>query len=132
MWAVRLTHMLQRRFQRDGSRRSEFDEPVILVSSNRQRANSSSQSTRTGEEHRTMPLLFNLCRRWAWPAVEFRCQSHPHEASAQDARGDTALHWVVFGNPPIAAIQALLKACPTLASMANQEGRLPLHCTFEC
>jgi hypothetical protein len=134
MWAARLSNMLQRRFQRcdDGSRR-EFHEPTILVSARRRTSSQSGgsitqQQPATGDEHRSMPLLFNLCRRWAWPAVEFRCQSHPHEASAQDERGDTALHWVVFGNPPVGAIQALLTACPDLASVANQEGRLPLHC----
>ena len=75
-----------------------------------------------------MSLLFNLSRRWAWPAVEFRCQSHPHEADARDDKGDTALHWAVFGNPPVETVEALLTACPDLASVANNEGLIPLHC----
>lgn len=74
-----------------------------------------------------MSLLFNLSRRWAWPAVEFRCQSHPHEADARDDKGDTALHWAVFGNPPVETVEALLTACPDLASVANNEGLIPLH-----
>ena len=76
-----------------------------------------------------MPLLFNLCRRWAWPAIAFRCQTHPDDAAAQDANGDTALHWAVFGNPPLVVVEALLTACPGLAAIANNDGRIPLHGT---
>jgi hypothetical protein len=84
-----------------------------------------------GSKH--MPLLFSLCQRWAWPAVTFRCQTHPHEAhfTIRDEKGDTALHWACFGNPPLDAIVALLTACPELAAATNQHGVLPLHGEYQ-
>lgn len=77
----------------------------------------------------TLPLLYSLCKRWVWPAVEFRCQTNPDEADAsvQDRKGDTVLHWVCFGNPPPEVVEALLQACPRLASTANIYGKLPIH-----
>ena len=81
------------------------------------------------DEQKYMPLLFSLCKRWAWPAVTFRCQTHPHEAhvTIRDDEGDTALHWACFGNPPLDAIEALLTACPELAAATNKQGVLPIH-----
>jgi ankyrin repeat protein len=80
-------------------------------------------------EPKNMPLTYSCCMRWAWPAVTFRSKSHPHEVhvSVRDQKGDTALHWACFGSPPVEAVEALLTACPELASAANQEGQLPLH-----
>jgi hypothetical protein len=77
----------------------------------------------------TMPLLYSLARSWAWEAVAFRCQTHPHEASAhiRDYLGDTCLHWTVFGRPPTRAVQAILAACPDTARTANDAGLYPLH-----
>jgi ankyrin repeat protein len=74
-------------------------------------------------------FLYSLTRRWAWPAVAFRCETHPEEASERyrDRNGDTLLHWACFGSPPIYAIQALLQACPELATVRNKKGCLPLH-----
>lgn len=85
------------------------------------------------DESKYMPLLFSLCKRWAWPAVTFRCQTHPHEAhvTIRDDEGDTALHWACFGNPPLHAIQALLTACPELAAVTNKHGVLPIHGEYQ-
>ena len=133
MWAARLVSIAQSRFRRD--RRTEedenhFSEPSIQVIAATQTGRASINPENTFETHHSMPLLFNLCRRWAWPAIEFRCQSHPHEADARDASGDTALHWVAFGNPPLEVVRALLLACPNLAALPNNEGNLPLHGTY--
>jgi hypothetical protein len=77
----------------------------------------------------TMPLVYSLARSWAWEAVAFRCQTHPHEASAKyrDYLGDTCLHWTVFGRPLTRAVQAILAACPETARTANDAGLYPLH-----
>lgn len=77
----------------------------------------------------SLPLLYALCKQWAWTAVAFRCETHPAEASAEfrDENGDTALHWVVFGKPPLDVIEAILNACPVLASTPNHVGKLPVH-----
>lgn len=76
-----------------------------------------------------MPLLYSLARSWAWEAVIFRCQTHPHEASAdfRDNLGDTCLHWMVFGRPPLRAVQAVLAACPQTARTVNDAGQYALH-----
>ena len=81
-----------------------------------------------------LPLLYALCRRWAWPAVTFRCESHPEEASVthRDNNGDTVLHWACFGNPPLDTVQALLTADPQLASARNHKGDLPIHGEYDC
>jgi hypothetical protein len=101
------------------------DRPSVYVTN---KANNTVNHNDT-EESQHMPLLFSLCKRWAWPAVTFRCQTHPHEAhvTIRDEKGDTALHWACFGNPPLDAIVALLNACPELAAATNQQGVLPLH-----
>ena len=59
------------------------------------------------EVDRSMPLLYSLARSWAWEAVDFRCHTHPDEASAahRDYLGDTCLHWAVFGRPPIRTVR---------------------------
>lgn len=76
------------------------------------------------EESEDLPLLFGLARQWAWPAVLFRCQTHPHEATAVDKNGDTVLHWCAFGQPPVDVIEALLRVCP---QKPNHKGQYPLH-----
>ncbi len=78
---------------------------------------------------KSLPLLYSLTTRWAWPAVSFRVDTHPHEASASicDEAGDTVLHWACFGNPPMEPVMALLSACPELATTQNNKGFLPVH-----
>lgn len=130
MWATKLVSFAQKRLhQNRGPREGEdvggFSNPSIQVTASTPKANREDEFE--SEICRSMPLLFNLCRRWAWPAIAFRCQSHPHEAAAQDANGDTALHWAVFGKPPLVVVEALLTACPGLAAMANNDGKIPLH-----
>ena len=93
-------------------------------------ASSSSRNyVEESEEHQSLSMLYSLARRWAWPAVAFRCQTHPQEADAtfRDHKGDTAMHWACFGNPPSDVIAAMLEACPQLASTPNDTGVLPLH-----
>jgi hypothetical protein len=74
-------------------------------------------------------FLYNSARSWAWAALAHRCETHPWEASADNVNqdGDTALHWAVFGNPPLYVVEALLKACPDLVNVANACKQLPLH-----
>lgn len=81
----------------------------------------------------SFPLLYALTKRWAWPAVAFRIQTHPHEVDATivDDAGDTVLHWACFGHPPLEPIMALLSVCPELAAVPNVKGLLPLHGTSE-
>lgn len=124
MWAI-----AQRVRRRLSKRERRFSEPTIQVTENA--AFTTSGPTTVADSHRSMPLLFNLCRRWAWPAIEWRCQSHPHEANAQDVNGDTGLHWAAFGRPPIGAIQALIDACPGLATKRNRKGQLPIQSTYK-
>ena len=85
--------------------------------------------TTTSTNRTTLSFLYTLGRQWAWEAVVFRCQTHPHEARADivDASGDTILHWTCFGSPPLDAVQTLLETCPNLAKVANLQGNLPLH-----
>lgn len=75
------------------------------------------------------PLLFALAQSWAWQAILFRCQSHPHEAKLdfRDDNGDNLLHWCVFGRPPVDVIETLLNVAPELAQGRNHKGLLPLH-----
>lgn len=79
-----------------------------------------------------MPLAYSCCMRWAWPAVTFRCATHPQEVhvSVRDKNGDTALHWACLGKPSVDAVEALLFACPELAAAVNHKGQLPLHGEF--
>ena len=76
-----------------------------------------------------LPLLYSLARGWAWEAVTFRCTSHPHEVDVtyRDHRGDTILHWVAFGRPPLETVKEILRICPKLAQTKNHSGTLPLH-----
>lgn len=108
-----------------------FEGPCIVVSwtgdlENGRRNNS--------DEEREYPdgslgVLYSLAKSWAWPALAHRCETHPWEASSTivNRRGDTALHWAVFGNPPLYVIEALLKACPDLVNVPNESKQLPLH-----
>ena len=131
MWAARLVSLAQNRFRRDRQTEEDgnyFSEPTFRVTATTRTGSTPITSEQPSEMHCSMPLLFNLCRRWAWPAIEFRCQSHPHEADARDFCGDTALHWIAFGNPPVEVVRALLSASPNLASIPNNEANLPLHC----
>lgn len=106
------------------------DTPSVQVTDN---ATSVATVHKDTDKSKYMPLLFSLCKRWAWPAVTFRCQTHPHEAhvTIQDDKGDTALHWACFGNPPLDAIEALLTACPELAAATNKQGVLPIHGEYQ-
>jgi hypothetical protein len=92
-------------------------------------SNNTSQSTTSLPR---LPMLYSLARNWAFPAVAFRCQTNPEEASAvwMDEQGDNALHWVVFGNPPVHVVEELLRACPNLARRRNKQRTLPLHGTI--
>jgi hypothetical protein len=75
------------------------------------------------------PLVYALARSWAWPALKFRCETHPHEVSelSVDERGETILHWTCLGKPPVETVQAILEVCPVLARIKNKAGHLPLH-----
>jgi hypothetical protein len=95
--------------------------------SRKKRAQESDETT--ADTATSTPLVYALARSWAWPALKFRCESHPHEVSELyvDERGETILHWACLGKPPVETVQAILEACPVLARMKNQAGHLPLH-----
>jgi hypothetical protein len=82
-------------------------------------------------DERPMPLLYALAKSWAWGAVEFRCETHPEEATMNwtDIHGENILHWSAFGKPPLSSVQNILRACPDLAKVRNSKGLLPLHGT---
>lgn len=102
--------------------------PCVRVVAN----NSCNNKALLSNETKNLPLLYGLSKSWAWPAVEFRCQSHPQEASAEyrDDAGDNCLHRVCYGKPPLETVNMLLAACPELASFPNKQGSLPLHGEF--
>lgn len=80
------------------------------------------------DEHGETPLHI-VC--WANPPlrmVEALIAAFPQAVTDQDVHGDTPLH-VALMNPETSyeVVHALLKACPTLASVANKEGLYPLH-----
>ncbi len=85
-------------------------------------------------DQQSCPLLYSLTRRWVFPAVNIRIQTHPHEVNAMfcDKQGDTLLHWACFGHPPFETIRAFLSVCPELATVRNAKGLLPLHGTMLC
>lgn len=88
-----------------------------------------SDATVSVEDRGRLPLLYSLSRNWAWEAINFRCRTHPEEASADliDARGDNILHWCAFGHPPINTIETILAVSPQLAAVKNKQGQTPLH-----
>jgi hypothetical protein len=81
------------------------------------------------DSNRKLGLLYRLAKAWAWPALAHRCRTHPWEASSSVVNhdGDTALHWAVFGNPPLFVVEALLRASPELVNVPNATKQLPLH-----
>ncbi|CAB9509874.1 expressed unknown protein [Seminavis robusta] len=93
------------------------------------RRSAKEQNNGTTNTTASMPLTYALARSWAWPALKFRCETHPHEVSelSVDARGETILHWACLGKPPVDTIQAILAVCPELARVRNNVGHLPLH-----
>jgi ankyrin repeat protein len=93
-----------------------------------------SDATVSVEDRGRLPLLYSLSRNWAWEAINFRCRTHPEEASADliDARGDNILHWCAFGHPPINTIETILAVSPQLAAVKNKQGQTPLHGTVLC
>jgi phage tail protein X len=132
----------RRRRRRGARRRSSprFLEPSVTVTpattegqqqQQQQQQQDDDDNTLDDEENKQdyyLSFLYQLCKRWAWPAVIFRTQELPHEAhSATDGNGDTMLHWTCFGSPPLEVVEALLRANPKLATVANRRGNLPLH-----
>ena len=112
--------------RRRRSNAENHDEPLVQLTDDRcQRTESHDDD----EPLHNMSLLYSCCKQWAWPAVTFRCTTHPHEASVnfRDKNRDTTLHLACIGKPPIDAVEALLTACPELACATNNDGNLPLH-----
>ena len=72
-------------------------------------------------------ILFNFAKTWKWQALTHRCSTHPEEAKVVNKDGETALHYCVFGNPPLDAVEALLDVYPAMAEMKNSQGQLPIH-----
>ena len=85
------------------------------------------------DEHGSTPHHI-ACRRGDWDAIcalaERLC---PFPLSRQDVDGNTPLHLAVSvttqgsSSGKDDAIRALVKACPTAATVKNKEGLLPLH-----
>lgn len=75
-------------------------------------------------------VLYKLAKQWSWPAIIYRCETHPHEACSlyQNENHESLLHWICFGRPPVEVVQAVLKANPKAASIRNSmTGDYPLH-----
>ena len=89
----------------------------------------SSETATKNNNNSSKPLAYALARSWAWPALTFRCTTHPEEVASniQDERGETILHWTCLGKPPIDTVQAILNVCPVMAQTRNISGHLPLH-----
>lgn len=111
-----------------------IDEPVVTItaapSPSHGRSDRSVYGPPEGDEFvESLGVLYNLARSWAWAALAHRCTTNPTEVSVDlvNKDGDTALHWTVFGNPPLYAVEALLGACPDLVNVKNAAGNLPLH-----
>jgi hypothetical protein len=128
-----LRTFLSSRFRQRRQRHVEDDNYILpsIQRTNRRRSQhlpTDDQDNLDDKPH-TFSFLYTLARRWAWEAVVFRCQTHPHEARSDivDASGDTILHWTCFGSPPLHAVETLLETCPDLAKVANLKGNLPLH-----
>lgn len=133
MWMAAIFHRFGRGSQRDDSEAANY--PSIQVSINQVvqsgwRRNNA-HVVQGNDPRESQSLLFALARSWAWDAVTFRCETHPDEVTAdsRDYLGDTVLHWVAFGSPPLAPVEALLRICPDLAKAKNRKGLLPLHGT---
>uniref|UniRef100_A0A7S1VTF7 Uncharacterized protein n=1 Tax=Grammatophora oceanica TaxID=210454 RepID=A0A7S1VTF7_9STRA len=62
-----------------------------------------------------------------WREIQLRCQMNPKEAIVLDRRGRTCLHAVCAKRPPVAVVNALLKACgsDTILTL-DKHGRTPL------
>lgn len=106
-----------------------FDYPTVTLTERFDPADPAPAPMNATTPLRQLTFLYALTKRWAWEAVAFRCQTHPHEATTreQDVNGDTILHWACFGSPPLYVIEAILHACPELATIRNTKGLLPLH-----
>jgi ankyrin repeat protein len=120
------SHFIQRR--RRSNEEHHHDEPLVQLTDDG--CHRTEESAHDDDEPlQNMSLLYSCCKQWAWPAVTFRCTTHPHEANVtfRDKNGDTALHLACIGNPPIDTVEALLTACPELACARNNYGNLPLH-----
>ena len=91
-------------------------------------------TSETGEARKNRPLAYALARSWAWPALTFRCGTHPEEVSEiiRDERGETILHWTLLGKPPLETVVAILNVCPEMAQVRNTSGHLPLHGKLIC
>ena len=110
------------------TRRDDFDSPSVTFT-DRNVPSDEEDATIQQSVPTSLSFLYSLATRWAWPAVAFRCDTHPQEVllKEQDTSGDTILHWSCFGSPPAYAVEAILEICPELAAMRNYKGFLPLH-----
>lgn len=140
MWAIASLIFRHRKGSGDRSRTGDFQPDGVVNDSFRsigmKITDASRGNSRKGQDtgaescQQHLPLLYSLARTWAWKAVEFRCQTHPHEADPSvfdETTGDTVLHWCVFGRPPLEVVTALLETSPGLARAANHRGLLPIH-----
>ncbi len=116
-----------RRRRETEAEEDDFDLPTVTLTDRQDYTDHSSPHNDTVFAPPT--FLYALTKRWAWPAVAFRCETHPHEVLSmeRDSNGDTMLHWACFGSPPVYVIDAILQNCRDMASMRNNRGFLPLH-----
>lgn len=112
----------------EGPKDDDFDPPTVTLTT-RQYSQAESSSSASASSPTSLSFLYALATRWAWEAVAFRCETHPHEVLSmeQDLNGDTILHWACFGSPPLFVIETILETCPSLATIPNRKGYLPLH-----
>jgi hypothetical protein len=74
-----------------------------------------------------------------WTRLHDACQHHNNkmivklarcfaeEAVMVDDHGSTPLHIACWGNPPMEVVQALLQACPQVATYKDVHGNTPLQ-----
>jgi ankyrin repeat protein len=75
----------------------------------------------------TWTNLHALCERGQPESIIQESRQHPEQVLFTDDHGSTPLHCLVWRNPDIHAVHALLDACPPTASLQDYHGNLPLH-----
>jgi len=71
--------------------------------------------------------LLKQCQFGRHVKVIERIQAYPEEAKIQDSEGDTPLHMLMMGNPPLYVTKALYEVYPQAALTKNKLDRTPLH-----
>ena len=73
--------------------------------------------------------LYDLVLDRDWRAVISHCEMHPQDAAYTDPDtfGETPLYLAMNWNPPLAAVKALIKACPDAIYPQTKNRDCPIH-----